>query len=161
MSSREEIILTATQVAKLFRVSIRTVRTYAERGLLERTPDGRYPVSGFKKYWEHLRKQADETEETRALTEARRTLLAAKVEEARLRLDRLKTEYVDRQSVAEGWRQVRAIVDRNILASVDRISATIPAMTAHDRAAVEELTRDLLQNLDQEALSLGIIGAEK
>jgi phage terminase Nu1 subunit (DNA packaging protein) len=156
-----EMVLSAVQVAALFGVSTRSVRGYAERGLLIRTENGRYPVSGFGRYFDYLRRQADENADTHALTSARASLAARRAEEVKLRLDRLRAEYVDRETVATGWRQVREIVDRHILVSADRILAAIPTMTAHDRVSVEELTRDILQNIDEEAIALGIIGAEK
>ena len=154
-----EMVLSAVQVAALFGVSTRSVRGYAERGLLIRTDDGRYPVSGFGRYFEHLRRQADENADTHALTSARASLAARRAEEVKLRLDRMRAEYVDRQTAAAGWRQVREIVDRHILALTDRITAAVPAITAHDRAKIDELARDLIESIDKETVALGIIGA--
>lgn len=128
---------------------------------MARTEDGRYPVSGFGRYFKHLREQAEENATTHALTNARADLTARRAEEVKLRLDRMRAEFVDRESVAESWREIRAIVDRHILASTDRIVAAIPSMTAHDREAIDGLARDVIQNIDEEALALGIIGAEK
>lgn len=162
--SKEEILngtLSAVQVAALFGVSTRSVRGYAERGLLERTADGRYPLSGFGNYFENLRKQAADNAEINALTRSRTELTSVRAREIELRLDRLRAEYVDRETAAAGWRQVREIVDRNVLALTERIGAAVPRMTPHDLSKVAELSREFLQSVDVDAAALGIIGAEK
>lgn len=149
-----DMIVTAAQMAALIGVSKRTVRDYAERGLLDRTEEGTYPVSGIKKYFVNLQSQAEKGGPEADLAAERAALTRVRVQESRMRLDAFHATYVPVTEAVDGWTKVAQIVRNRVLGQTERIGAKVPHLTAHDRAEIAALNREMLQAIAEETDAL-------
>jgi phage terminase Nu1 subunit (DNA packaging protein) len=147
-------VVSSGELAALFSCSTRTVSFLAAQGIAVRVGRGRYDrVSSVRGYVKHLREQAalrggDEG----AAANAQYTDAATKL--LRLKLKRESAETIPTGLVHEGW---AAIMDRCrefILAIPGQVAEKVPTLSVYERAAIERLCRDGLEDL---ALEHGFI----
>lgn len=150
----EDMIATAAQMAALLGVSKRTIRDYAERGLLDRTEDGAYPVSGIKKYFVNLQSQAEKGAPEADLAAERAALARVRVLESGMRLDAFHAAYVPVTEAVDGWTKIGQIVRSQVLGQTERIGQRLSSLTAHDRAEIAALNREMLQAISEETDAL-------
>lgn len=118
-------------------------------------------AESIRRWGDHLRAMASKNAgagET-GLASERAKLASAQRQEVELRLARARGEYVPLADVTDGWAKVAQIVRAQALAQTSRIGAKVPHLTAHDRAEIATLNREMLEAISEEVAALQVVGS--
>jgi terminase small subunit / prophage DNA-packing protein len=143
----EDTVATAAQLAWLLGVSDRIIRTYAARGLAVRAGSrGRYVLGqSIRRIHAHVAETAAGRSGSE-LTDARAKLALAQMEGQALRNASLRGEVVSKADMIDTGRVALRGVRQMMLAWPGKAAFEIPTLSAADRAVLERLVRDDLQD---------------
>ena len=143
----EDTVATAAQLAWLLGVSDRIIRTYAARGLAVRAGSRGRCVLGqsIRRIHAHVAEAAAGRSGSE-LTDARAKLALAQMEGQALRNASLRGETIPKADVVDTWRTILRGVRQMMLAWPSKAAFEIPTLTAADRAVLERICRDDLED---------------
>lgn len=146
-------------------VSVRTVGTYAQKGLLvEAAGRGRYQtLPSIKNVINSLRESATNKASSTGLSLQDERALTEKVEREikALKLAELRGEVLTLAEVLDSWSAFAGNVKGAILSIPAKARTMIPHLTTHDGGVLRDMCRDVLQDLSEEVSATVIHGNPK
>jgi phage terminase Nu1 subunit (DNA packaging protein) len=137
---------TAAELSWLLGVTDRAVRLYARKGLAVRAKRGRYLLGpSVRRIHSHVAEAAAGRAGT-SLADARARLATLQAEGQALRNAALRGELLPREPVAQTWGRIIVGVRQRMLSWASKAAFLIPTLTAADRAALDQMTRDDLED---------------
>lgn len=138
----------AEELAELLGISARAVREHATRGIIVKLSKGAYDVpASVRAYCAHLREQAAGRTGSASLTAERIRATKAQADTAELKNAALRGELVRASEVQSTWAGILRDVRAALLAVSARCGATLPHLTPHDVAEIDQHIRDTLTEI--------------
>jgi phage terminase Nu1 subunit (DNA packaging protein) len=119
---------------------------YARKGLAVRAKRGRYILGESVRRIHHHASEAAAGRSGNDLAAARTRLALAQTEAQTLKNATLRGEMLPRDLVAQTWGRIAVGVRQRMLSWPSKAAFLIPALTAHDRALLDQMTRDDLED---------------
>ena len=146
----------AAVLAEMLGISERAIRSLAERGIVQRTPDSLYPFAeSIRAYCHHLREAAA----GRGGQGAGSKLTAEREREVRERADHLalrnaqaRGEMLPAVDVERRWSIIIRVVRSRMLSVPSRVRQSLGHLTAHDVAVIDREIRAALTELGHDDL---------
>jgi phage terminase Nu1 subunit (DNA packaging protein) len=146
-----EIEVSARDLAKIIGVKERTVRDFADRGLVIRAGRGRYRlVESVRTYCEHIRATASGRggeDEAKTLTAERTRLAREQAEQVALKNAALRRDLVPAADVERTWTAMIRQARSALLAVPSRIRQIIPHLPADEVEVIDGELRRVLKEL--------------
>jgi len=146
-----EIEVSAKDLAKVIGVKDRTVREFADRGLVIRTSRGRYRlIESVRTYCDHIRTTASGRggeDEAKTLTSERTRLAREQADQTALKNAALRRELVPAAEVEREWSEVLRRVRSGCVAIPSRIRQSMAHLTAHDVQVIDAEVRTVLTEI--------------
>jgi phage terminase Nu1 subunit (DNA packaging protein) len=144
-------LVRAVVLADALGINERSVRSLAERAIIERTPEGLYPLKeSIRAYCHHVREAAA----GRNGHAAGSGLAAEREREVRERADHLamrnaaaRRELLPASDVETAWARICRQLRARMLATPGRIQQRLGHLTAHDVSIIDREIRDALTTL--------------
>ena len=147
----QEIEVSGRDLASAFGVSERTIRDFADRGIVLKTGRGKYKlVESVQLYTEHLRGVASGRggeDGVLDLTAERARLSKEQADGQALKNAAARNEMVAAIEVERGWTTVCRRVRNAMLAVPSRVRQSLPHLTAYDASVIDREVRDALAEL--------------
>jgi terminase small subunit / prophage DNA-packing protein len=141
-------------LAWLFDCSARQIQKLAARGIVVRVTSGRFEEkTSTRNYVRHLREQAAGRAGQDATTDAVAASVELKQVNAqllRLRLQKEAGEMVTVDEIREVWARIMRGLRQFVLALPGKIAFEVPTLNGQDRAVIERICRDGLQDASLE-----------
>lgn len=151
-SARPASLASAQELGALVGISSRSVRELAERGVIQRSPAGRYDLAAsVAAYCAHLREMAAARGGGSSLTQERERAARERADQLALKNAQTRRELVPAAEVAATWSQILRDVRAGLLAIPSRAQQRLPHLSASDvstldaevRAALSEIANDV------------------
>lgn len=146
-----EIEVSAKDLANVLGVKDRTVRDFADRGLVIRAGRGRYRlVASVRSYCEHLRATASGRggeDEAKTLTAERTRLAREQADQTALKNAALRRDLVPAAEVEREWSEILRRVRSGCMAIPSRIRQSLTHLTAYDVQAIDAEVRVVLAEI--------------
>jgi phage terminase Nu1 subunit (DNA packaging protein) len=146
-----EIEVSAKDLAKVIGVKDRTVREFADRGLVIRAGRGRYRlVESVRAYCDHLRATAagrGGEDEAKTLTSERTRLAREQADQTALKNAALRRDLVPAAEVERAWSEILRRVRSGCLAIPSRVRQALAHLTAYDVQAIDAEVRAVLAEI--------------
>jgi phage terminase Nu1 subunit (DNA packaging protein) len=155
MKLNDEATATATELAWLLGCTDRAIRGHAARGLAVRAPGSRRGRYLLGESVRRIHRHAAETAAGRsgsALVDARAKLAILQAAGQELRNAGLRGEAISKADAVDTWTSLLRGVRGLVLGLPGKIAFEVPTLTPQDRATVERIVRD---DLDDAALGRG------
>jgi phage terminase Nu1 subunit (DNA packaging protein) len=137
-------------LAQLFDCTTRQIELLAKRGICVKLGHGRYNApASIRNYIRHLREQAASRAGIDASTDtagANVKLKETNTKLLQLRYDKQANNLIEVQIVRDGWGRIMRAVRQLVLGLPGKIAFEVPTLTLHDRAAIERICRDDLED---------------
>jgi phage terminase Nu1 subunit (DNA packaging protein) len=141
---------TTAQMAALWSCDDRTVQRMAQKGIAVKVGRGAYDLAAStKKYILHLREQAAGRAGTNPDVDpvaANVRLKTAQAEFTELRTKKEQAELISVEEVKSTWAGIMRTVKQFVLSLPNQIAFEVPTLTAHDRAVINRIIRDGLED---------------
>lgn len=142
----DDTTIDAAQLSWLLGLSDRALRGYARKGLAVRAGRGKYRLGEtVRRLYQHASEAAAGRAGT-GLAEARSKLALAQMAGQELRNAALRGEVVAKSDVLDTWRTILRGVRGFVLALPGKIMFELPTLTPADRATIERICRDDLED---------------
>lgn len=146
-----EIEISGRDLAAAFGVSERSVREFADRGLVAKVGRGKYRlIESVQMYTAHLREVASGRggeEGVLDLTAERARLAKEQADAVSLKNAASRRELVPAVDIERGWTTVCRRVRNAMLAVPSRVRQSLPHLTAYDGSVIDREIRDALSEL--------------
>lgn len=143
-----EIDVSAKDLADIIGVKDRTIRDFADRGLVIRGGRGRYRlIESVRTYCEHIRATASGRggeDEAKTLTAERTRLAREQADQTALKNAALRRDLVPAAEVEREWSEVLRRVRSGCMAIPSRIRQHLAHLTAYDVQAIDAEVRAVL-----------------
>jgi phage terminase Nu1 subunit (DNA packaging protein) len=156
LDSDDNRMVRAKVLTEFLGVSDRTIRGYADDGIIQRGGNGVYPLrDSVRAVANYLRDIATR----RAGTGTASTLTAQRERIAREQADKLemqnaasRREMLPAKAVADEWASILRMVRSRIMASPARIQQKLGHLSVHDLDVIDREIRDALEDLSNNGL---------
>jgi phage terminase Nu1 subunit (DNA packaging protein) len=142
----DEATCTAAELSWLLGVTERAVRKYASRGLAVRAKRGRYLLGQSVRRIHHAVAEAAAGRSGSELTDARAKLATLQAEGQALRNATLRGEAILRADAVDTWRVLLRGVRQLMLAWPGKAAFELPVLGPAERAVLERIARDDLED---------------
>lgn len=160
----QEVEVSGRDLASAFGVSERSIREFAERGIVLKTGRGRYRlIESTRLYTEHLRGIASGRGGEGGvldLTAERARLAKEQADAQELKNAVTRRELVAIDDVSRGWADILRKVRSRILACPSRIRSRLSHLTVFDGEIIDAELRDALTELSDDDGEIGVAGLE-
>jgi len=146
-----ETSVTAKVLGSWLNCTTKSIRELAERGVVERSGRGRYPLKdSVRRYADYMRKVVTGRGEGTAAAERAR-LARAQAEAVEQKNARLAGTLVDADAVQREWNTILAGVRARLLAVPARVQQLAPHLMRSDLDAIDHEIREALEELATDA----------
>jgi phage terminase Nu1 subunit (DNA packaging protein) len=149
MKFDEDTSATPAELAWLLGVTERAIRGYASRGLAVRvkgTRRGRYVLGESVRRIHHAVAEAAAGRAGTSLTDARAKLALLQAAGQELRNAALRAEVLPKADAIDTWTSLLRGVRQLVLALPGKIAFEVPTLTPADRATIDRIARDDLED---------------
>jgi len=138
-------------LAKLFKVSGRTIRDLVAREIIAKTPAGTYDLAEVvPAYTEHLREKAA-ARGGAGLTDERARIAKERADQLEMQNQRARGELIPADQVEARWVEIAGRVRAAMMAVPSRFRQAAPHLSAADVVALDREIRDALMGLGSDA----------
>lgn len=135
------------ELASWLRLSPTSIGNLAARGVFPKSRRGYDLKESVGNYVEFIRGKYESVDGKLSLTDERAQLARAQTEEARLRIDIKRSDFISRVEAEQAMRGLVRILRQHVLAIPSRYSLCVPGIHKSEVQMLEDVIRDALSSI--------------